>query len=87
VYYPNEVASLIFGFIAAVIILLLFRKKDLPRFRLIFTAFLFILAANFFTVAEGFLLPELLNILEHVSYALAGLLFTALCWSMVRTRG
>ena len=85
-YYPNEVASLIFGVIAAVIILLFFRKENLPRFGLIFTAFFFILAANLFTVAEGFLWQEPLNILEHASYAMAGLVFAAICWSMTRDR-
>lgn len=86
-FYPNEVASLIFGCIAAVIILLFFRKENLPQFRLVFTAFFFILAANLFTVAEGFLWQEPLNILEHASYAVAGLLFTVFCWSMIRNRG
>ena len=83
-FYPNEIASLLFGVISALIILLFFRKKNLPRFRYIFLAFLCILAANFFTVVEGFGWQDSFNFLEHLSYAMAGLLFAGVCWSLSR---
>ena len=83
-FYPNEIASLLFGVISALIILLFFRKKNIPRFRYILLAFLCLLAANFFTVVEGLAWEEAINLLEHSSYALAGLIFAGVCWSLGR---
>ena len=84
VFYPNEIASLLFGIVGALVILLFFRKENLPRFRYIFLAFLSILAANFFTVVEGVGWQDFFNFLEHLSYAIAGLIFAGACWSLGR---
>lgn len=86
-FYPNELASLIFGIIAAAVVFLFFRKERLPRFGSLYAAFLMILAANFFTVIEGALWGEFFNILEHLCYAAAGLLFVVFCWSVGRLPG
>ena len=83
-FYPNEIASLLFGIVTALVILFFFRKENLPGFRYIFLAFLCILAANLFTVVEGFGWQGVFNFLEHFSYAIAGLLFAGVCWSLSR---
>ena len=82
---PNELVSLIFGIVCAVIILYILLRERLPRLDLFFLGFAFLLAANFFTVAEGFLWNTLLNTLEHLSYLLAGISFAAAVWEIRRT--
>lgn len=78
-FYPNEIANLLFGIVGTILLFLLFRKAGIPRFRLLASAFLLILAANLLTVAEGVLWGDFLNLLEHMSYAAAGLVFAVAC--------
>ena len=74
-YEPNELASLFFGVIAAILIAYTLYRQRIPRFRYFTAGFAFILFANFFTVAEGFAWSSLLNTLEHICYSISGLLF------------
>ena len=80
----NELVSLIFGIVCAGIILSIVFRERLPRLGLFFLGFVFLLAANFFTVVEGFLWDTLLNALEHLSYLLAGISFAAGAWKIHR---
>lgn len=82
---PNELVSLIFGVVCAVIIISILLRERLPRLGLFFLGFAFLLAANFFTVVEGLLWGALFNTLEHLSYLLAGISFAAAAWKIRRT--
>jgi hypothetical protein len=44
---------------------------------MIYIGFFLVIAGYFFTVAEGFFLHGFFNLLEHLSYALAGISFAA----------
>lgn len=43
-----------------------------------------IIAGNTFTVIEGFVLPDLFNVLEHASFAIAGVFVFAALLSLRR---
>lgn len=81
-FQANEVASFVFGIIAAVIVLSFILREKLPSLRLVYAGFFAILAANFFTVIEGVLWGEVFNLLEHLSYALSALSFAAASWKL-----
>ncbi len=83
-FQHNEVANLIFGIIAALIVVSILMRANLPSFHLAFVGFFFVLSANFFTVIEGIFWQEGFNFLEHLSYALAGLSFTYSSWKFSR---
>lgn len=71
----SEAITLILGLIAAPIAYRLFRAGALAGGALVGVGFL--LGAYVFTIAEGFVLPDLLNALEHLCLAAAGVSFAA----------
>ena len=83
-YQESEIINLVSGIISLLIILVIARTKELPRFRFFSSAFIAILLAYLWTVVEGFLFFRLFNFLEHMSYAAAGVLFAAGCLSLAR---
>ncbi|MBE0618877.1 MAG: hypothetical protein IH608_13290 [Proteobacteria bacterium] len=76
-FQESEIVNLLAGFGSVPVIVVLARRVRLPRARLLFSAFSCVLAGYVFTVAEGVFWFDLLNHLEHLSYAAAGLLFFA----------
>ena len=79
-FQANEVASFVFGIIAAFVVLTFILREKLPSLRFVYAGFFAILAANFFTVIEGVLWEKVFNLLEHLSYAVAALFFTVASW-------
>lgn len=73
-YEESELINLIMAGIS-VLLLWGFRRIRLPLTRTLLAAYGALLCGQFFTVAEGFVLPQLLNVAEHLSYAVAGILF------------
>ena len=68
----------------------LHRVIRLPRLPILYAAILTLMGGHCFTVVEGFSAPgtlwyESFNILEHVCYALSGVLFAVGCWFLVYT--
>lgn len=74
-YQPSEVTDLVLMLaLGPVIIILLRRALDtVPAGAYVAIGAMF--GAYIFTVAEGFFLPDLFNLIEHVCYAVAGVAF------------
>lgn len=77
----NEAITLILG----VGVLLSFvigraRIRKLPAWRTFLIGFVVLTAGWAFTVLEGFLWPEALNLVEHACYALSSILLCVWCW-------
>lgn len=80
--YIDEMLSLVLG--TGVLLLAIAaraRLRDLPRVRLLAAAFLALYIAWVATVVESFLLPDLLDLVEHVAHVASALLLAAWCWS------
>lgn len=82
-FQESELFNLILSVIS-LIFLVLFRKArtDLPPAMLI--GFYFLVAGNIATVLEGYAMPVLLNLVEHMAFAAAGIFFALGCLSLVR---
>lgn len=76
-YQPSEIADLILMVALGPVIVIALRRalKVVPIS--CYIALGAMLGAYFFTVAEGLVLPDLLNLLEHVCYSIAGVAFVA----------
>jgi hypothetical protein len=74
-FQESEIINLISGFVSVLLIRLIFMKKEMPRFRFLYAAFFCIISGYIFTILEGIGWHAFFNILEHCSYAAAGLLF------------
>ncbi|HPV39734.1 MAG TPA: hypothetical protein PKX40_01055 [Spirochaetota bacterium] len=76
-YEMNEIMALAFGCIGLVILVFFLRKRFVPRFTFLLAAYCCVLASNFFTVAEGFFLHDVFNLLEHTAYLASGVFVLA----------
>jgi hypothetical protein len=85
-FEESEIINLILGLVSLVIVYYETRKRVIPNFQLFFAGFVFVAMARIFTVAEGLFLGDILNILEHVCYALSAFLFAAACISLSAKR-
>jgi len=74
-YQPSEVADLVLMLALGPLIVVSLRRglKVVPVS--CYIALGAMLGAYFFTVAEGFVLPNLFNLIEHMCYAVAGVAF------------
>ncbi len=70
-YEINELMALVFCVIGLAILIVFLKKGLVPWNGYLVGAYCFILASNFFTVAESFMLHALFNLLEHIAYAAA----------------
>lgn len=77
----NEVVMLVLG-ISVFILILNDREhiKKITSWKILVTSYYFLLFGWVLTVVEGFLLEEILNILEHASYAVSALFMLVWCW-------
>lgn len=74
-YQPSEIADLVLLLALGPIIILSVRRI-LPEFpKAAYVALGAMLGAYVFTIAEGFVQRDLFDVLEHVSYAVAGVAF------------
>jgi len=76
-YQINEVMSLVFWVVGCLLFAYLSRRKAVPRYPLLFAAFLCILSSNVFTIIEGFVFYDAFNLLEHLAYLAAAGFFLA----------
>jgi len=83
-FQENEVINLILALISILMFAFIFKKMGLPRLRLLYIGFIFILCGYLFTVIEGVIWLEFFNLLEHLCYAISGILFAAGCLSIIR---
>lgn len=79
---PNEALALASLVVAALVLAGVARREGVvtrPR-KLFVTGFLCMFCAHVFTILEGYLLPDVLNALEHVMYACSGVAFAVSVW-------
>jgi len=76
-FQESEIVNLLVGFGSVPVVLLLARRVAIPRGKVLYAGFACLLLGYVLTVLEGIVLPDLLNLLEHWSYAAAGLCFLA----------
>jgi hypothetical protein len=74
-YQPSEIATLILFLAFGPVIIVALRRTLHPVPSSCYIALGAMFGAYVFTVAEGFIFPELLNLLEHACYAVAGVTF------------
>ena len=79
----NEVVMLLLGLGVLVFILAnRSRLRRLPRWDILSLGFYVVLAGWVLTVAEGFFYENVLNYLEHISYACSAVLLALWCWKV-----
>ncbi|UCF98492.1 MAG: hypothetical protein JSV89_02910 [Spirochaetaceae bacterium] len=84
----NELILLLFGMGGLIFIRLNnVRLKNLPEMAFLLYGFYSLLAAWAFTVAEGFVWPGTLNVLEHLAYLASALLILVWCVQFVYKGG
>ena len=86
-FQESEIVSLIVAVAFVVSLAFLRNVIRLPRIPLIYAAIFSLMGGHLFTVAEDVIWPDLFNILEHVCYALSGVLFAVGCWQLARHSG
>lgn len=84
VLQDSELVNLVMGFVSVLIMIQIFRKSRLPEFNLVYLGFFAIIFAYIFTVVEGIIWKDFFNFLEHLSYAVAGLVFALGSFSIYR---
>jgi hypothetical protein len=62
------------------------RIRELPRWRLFLLAFTALCVGWMFTVIEGFFWPVVLNLVEHICYAVSSIIFALWCWRIFSSR-
>jgi hypothetical protein len=72
---PNELIDLIIAVIAMPLLLRVARLRTVPGVRPFVAGYLFWVLALVATIAEGFALPDALNMTEHLCYTAAGISF------------
>lgn len=79
-FQESEIINLTLGLIAVFIVFIIFRKNKIPLLRPFTTSFFFLFGSYLFTVIEGVIWHDFLNLLEHLCLALAGVSFAVSCW-------
>ena len=82
-FHENEVVMLFLCI--GVIIFIFHNRKNLSKFKgwgLLFASFLLLLTACVSTVAEGFLMEDFFNYLEHACYAGSGVILITWCYQV-----
>ncbi len=82
-FEESEIVDLLMALLLTPIIWLSFRTLKLPGKTWFLFGYFVIMVAYACTVAEGYVLPDLFNALEHIGYALAGAGFAGGAWSML----
>ncbi len=85
--HNNEIILLILG-LGVLIFFGVHRKRmqNIPKPGCFFSAFAVLTAGWVLTVLEGLFWPDLLNLLEHLCYALSSILLTVWCWTVLSGR-
>lgn len=78
-YQDNEIVNLLLVWVLAPVIGLFAQRARMPGRHLFFWAYAAMACAYTTTVIEGPVLPDLFNLIEHVSLAMAGVLFAVGC--------
>jgi hypothetical protein len=74
-FQESEIITLLMGLMGLVIFLRFFKDSDFPGLKYIKAGCAMMVCAYIFTIVEGLVFESFFNLLEHVGYAAAGLLF------------
>lgn len=81
----NEVVMLLLCFGVFLFALYNLREfKRIPGWNLILTSYMVFFGGVIFTVAESFIFPDVLNVLEHLSYLASSFIFLIWCWKILK---
>ena len=77
----NELVMVIMGFVTLLFIILnRHQLKRIPSAAILLSSFFILYIGWFLTIMEEFLLGDILNFLEHTSYAASSILMAIWCW-------
>ncbi|NTU71479.1 MAG: hypothetical protein HGB10_06635 [Coriobacteriia bacterium] len=74
-YQPSEIADLVLLLALGPVIVASFRRTKIVLPAAVYAAFAAMICGYTFTILEGFWLSDVFNLLEHASYAVAGVAF------------
>ena len=79
----GEIIVLLVGLIAFIFILSnRERLKELPAVKLLISGFILLLCGWIFTIVEGLVWNDILNMIEHICYAGSSVMIALWCWKM-----
>jgi len=81
-FQESEIITLMIGSIGLWLMLRFFNESDIPGLKYLKAGCALMVCAYIFTLVEGVLFLTFFNFLEHVGYALSGLLFAFGFWKM-----
>lgn len=76
----NELVNLLSGLAAILVLIFIAQRVEKEKVHLFYWAFFAMLSAYAATILEGFFWHNFFNLTEHLSLALAGILFALGCW-------
>ena len=86
-FEENEVVMLILGIgVLAFVLLNLEKIKRIFAWKIMVSAYCFLLAGWVLTVLEGFVAGRLFNFLEHACYATSSVIIAVYCVNFIRNR-
>ena len=83
----NELIAFLIG--SGVVLFIWFtrhRIAQLPGYKWLLLSFLSLFTGWCITILEGFVLPDLMNVLEHICYTVSSVSAAAWCWVLFFTR-
>jgi hypothetical protein len=83
VYQESEIVDLVMAVFLTPILFVVFRTVYLAGRRWFVAGYLAVVSGYVFTVVEGYVAPDLFNLLEHASYAVGGVCFAIGSWSVL----
>ena len=86
-FQENELVNLFTTIAATGILILISRDKKFgaAKMRNFYIGFSLVACAYVATVLEGVIWPDFLNVVEHLSFAVAGLFFALGAWSLAQS--
>jgi len=81
-FQESEIITLMIGSIGLWLLLRFFKESDIPGLKYLKAGCALMICAYIFTLVEGVLFLTFFNFLEHVCYALSGLMFALGFWKM-----
>jgi hypothetical protein len=84
----NELITFLIG-IGVVLFIWLNRRRivQIPGYTWLLISYLSLFTGWSLTILEGFVLPDLMNVLEHACYMVSSLTAAAWCWFVLFAKG
>jgi hypothetical protein len=81
--YDNEAVMFILGMVVVIFVTLNINQiKKIRDWQWLLISYYLLMAGWFFTILEGFILPNVINWIEHISYAMSALILAVWCRKM-----